>query len=154
MNLSTVRLCPFCNAALPAAAKFCPGCGRGVPLAGDQTSGVTNLGTVEAGSSLLTVSDDGPAPPRPIDNGQFVPGRVLADRYRIVGLLGKGGMGEVYRADDLKLHQVVALKFLPAALADDSLRLDRLRNEARTARQNTHPHIFRSYDLGENYYDA
>ncbi|MFN0136572.1 MAG: protein kinase domain-containing protein [Phycisphaerae bacterium] len=147
--MSTVRLCSFCNAALPAAAKFCPGCGRGVPLGNEPQSAMTNLGTVEAGSSLLTVADDGPAPPRPIDNGQFVPGRVLADRYRIVGLLGKGGMGEVYRADDLKLHQVVALKFLPAALADDALRLDRLRNEVRTARQISHPNVCRVYDLGE-----
>jgi serine/threonine-protein kinase len=73
---------------------------------------------------------------------------VLADRYRIVGLLGKGGMGEVYRADDLELGQSVALKFLPRRLADDPQALERFRGEVRLARQVSHPNVSRVYDIG------
>ncbi len=81
--------------------------------------------------------------------GGFTPGMVLAGRYRIIGLIGRGGMGEVYRADDLKLGQPVALKFLPKALADDSVRRERLFAEVRIARQVSHPNICRVYDISE-----
>ena len=58
-------------------------------------------------------------------------------------------MGEVYRADDLKLGQPVALKFLPAALAHDPARLERFHAEVRIARQVSHPNVCRVYDIGE-----
>jgi len=74
---------------------------------------------------------------------------MLAERYRIVGILGRGGMGEVYRADDLKLRQPVALKFLPVALTADPSRLDRFHHEVRVARQVSHPNVCRVYDIGE-----
>ena len=79
----------------------------------------------------------------------YVAGTLLADRYRIIGLLGKGGMGEVYRADDLKLGQPVALKFLPRDLSTDPSRLARLMDEVRAARQVAHPNVCRVYDAGE-----
>ncbi len=85
----------------------------------------------------------------PSDGGRFLPGQVLEERYRVIGLLGRGGMGEVYRADDLKLGQPVALKFLPEAFARDEARLERFFNEVRTARQVTHPNVCRVHDLGE-----
>ena len=81
--------------------------------------------------------------------GRFVPGTLLAERYRIVGLLGAGGMGEVYRADDLRLGQTVAIKLLPPAVAGDPVRLARFRDEVRLAREVTHPNVCRVHDLGE-----
>jgi serine/threonine-protein kinase len=77
-------------------------------------------------------------------------GTILAGRYRIVGLLGRGGMGEVYRADDLTLGQPVALKFLPVPAASDAAALARFHNEVRTARQVSHPNVCRIHDLGDS----
>ena len=82
-------------------------------------------------------------------HGRFLPGTKVADRYRIVSLLGRGGMGEVYRADDLRLDQPVALKFLPTELAKDQKRLDYFHNEVKLARQISHPNVCRVYDIGE-----
>ncbi|MDQ6893335.1 MAG: serine/threonine protein kinase [Acidobacteriota bacterium] len=84
-----------------------------------------------------------------IDVGGFTPGTMLAERYRVIGLIGRGGMGEVYRADDLKLGQPVALKFLPERFSSDKAFLDRLFAEVRTARQVSHPNVCRVYDVGE-----
>ncbi len=82
------------------------------------------------------------------DEGRFPPGTLLLDRYRIIALLGAGGMGEVYRATDLTLGQPVALKFLPESAAADERALVRFRNEVRIARQVSHPNVCRVYDIG------
>ena len=84
-----------------------------------------------------------------IDDARFIPGDVLSERYRIVGLLGRGGMGEVYRADDLKLKQPVALKFLPASLTANGVALARFYKEVSVSRQISHRHVCRVYDVGE-----
>jgi serine/threonine-protein kinase len=84
-----------------------------------------------------------------IDHGRFAPGTLLGGRYRIVGRLGRGGMGEVFRADDLKLGQPVALKFLPAEVDQDPSRLTQLHTEVRMARQVSHPNVCRVYDIDE-----
>jgi len=80
---------------------------------------------------------------------RFLPGDMLVGRYRIVALLGRGGMGEVYRADDLTLDQPVALKFLSTAVTRDESAVTRFRNEVRIARQVSHPNVCRVYDLAE-----
>ena len=86
---------------------------------------------------------------RVFDGARFPPGRIFASRYRIVSLLGRGAMGEVYRADDLKLGQPVALKLLsaPSLPSDESLR--RFVSEVRLAREIAHPNVCRVYDIGD-----
>ncbi len=86
------------------------------------------------------------------DDGRFRAGALFANRFRIVARLGRGGMGEVYRADDLELGQPVALKFLTVFRSDERARA-RLRNEVRLARQLAHPNVCRVYDIGESHRD-
>jgi len=80
----------------------------------------------------------------------FTPGSMVGDRYRVVSLLGRGGMGEVYGADDLKLGQRVALKFVPTERGKDQSWRDQFFAEVRMARQVSHPNVCRVYDVGES----
>ncbi len=99
----------------------------------------------ESTAGLLIAREDLAALSRPADT--LTAGTIVAERYRIVSLLGRGGMGEVYRADDLELEQTVALKFLPARLKTQLAAWEALRNEVRLARQITHTHVVRIHDL-------
>jgi hypothetical protein len=83
------------------------------------------------------------------DEGRFLPGALLVGRYRIIGLLGRGGMGEVYRATDLALGQAVALKFLPEEASRNPRLLERFHGEVRVARLVSHPNVCRVFDIGE-----
>ena len=140
--------CPHCDGAVGPNARYCHNCGQQLEADADVTRPAsadgagTRVGSGSSSGGWLSSSDS-------ISHGRFAPGEVLDARYRIIGLLGKGGMGEVYRADDLRLGQPVALKFLPDAVASDPVRLAQFHNEVRTARQVSHPNICRVYDIGE-----
>lgn len=84
-----------------------------------------------------------------ISSDRWAPGGFVGTRYRIVHKLGKGGMGEVYRAEDITLARPVALKFITAGRGTDPAWLSRFYVEARTASTITHRHVCRIYDLGE-----
>ena len=75
------------------------------------------------------------------EHGRFVPGTQITQRYRIVSLAGRGGMGEVYRADDLQIGESVALKFPTWNLQVDQQQAQRFYAEVRSARQVTHPSV-------------
>jgi serine/threonine protein kinase/Tol biopolymer transport system component len=80
---------------------------------------------------------------------RFAPGTRLGP-YELLGMIGAGGMGEVYRARDPRLTRDVALKVLPSALASDSGRLRRLEQEARAAGALNHPNVLAVYDIGSH----
>ncbi len=167
--------CISCGTRLSENARFCANCGTPVEIdidtnatvLGDEALLESNLETIApeqqpvvrrsspqpvrtpvrprsatASNPMLTSSD-------PIGGGRFTPGAIIGERYRIVALLGRGGMGEVYRAEDLRLTQVVAIKFLPEALSRDVSALARFHSEVRVARQVSHPNVCRVFDIGD-----
>ena len=130
--------CSSCGAELAPDSRFCARCGA---AAGDPgPSPRSSPPTV----GRTATSPSGPSSAR-LD--PFEPGTRLGTRYRVVAFLGAGGMGEVYRADDLELNQPVALKFLPGRITANTAELERLRKEVRTAREIAHPNVCRTYDI-------
>jgi hypothetical protein len=130
--------CSGCGAVSSENVRFCSSCGHAVSILDTPT--------------LDNAKDARPRTPsssHPAQSGGFAPGTLLAERYRIVALLGRGGMGEVYRAEDLKLGNVVALKFLPTSVQSDPTALAAFHAEVRNARQVSHPNVCRVYDIGE-----
>lgn len=157
-----MAFCSSCGTEVREEARFCARCGSAVsadtrddlatidyatpaPKATSRSSpsARTSSASGSSSSSALRTSEYS------ITEGRFLPGRLLAGRYRIIALLGKGGMGEVYRADDLTLGQAVALKFLPDEAAADEALVERFKNEVRIARRVSHPNVCRVYDVGE-----
>jgi len=161
--------CSSCGAQLSSTGKFCSACGQPVGLSSDATALGDEPG-FEGETLAPPTPRKTPLPPRTpsqrptrppsasggvlsssgaIGGGRFVPGQIIAERYRVVALAGRGGMGEVYRAEDLKLTQIVAIKFLPESLSKDAGALARFHSEVRIARQVSHPNVCRVFDIGD-----
>jgi len=145
-----MKKCPQCAAEVPELQTTCPACGSSVKDLAAETEVLPADPQANTPTRLENTSKRNETPINTAGSaGRFVAGTVLAGRYRIVGLIGKGGMGEVYKADDLELEQAVALKFLPEDLARDEELLKRFRGEVRNARQVSHANVCRVFDIGE-----
>ena len=129
-----MEVCAVCSTEILDDSTICPACGT---PSGSKAPTICDIPTAAAETVPIAGSE-----PR------FIAGTVLASRYRIVAALGRGGMGEVYRADDLALNQSVALKFVRPEKGS-AAELARLRQEVRLARQISHPNVCRVFDLGE-----
>jgi len=102
-------------------------------------------------ASLLSSEDISSLPTKTIETPttDLTRGTTFASRYEIIEELGKGGMGEVYRVEDKKIKEEVALKLIKPEIASDKRTIERFSNELRMARKIAHRNVCRMYDLGE-----
>jgi len=121
--------CPKCQADNPDTKQFCGDCGT--QLISKEKPQVSFTKTLETPVEELTR------------------GTTFAQRYEIIEELGKGGMGRVYRVEDTKLKQEVALKLIRPEISSDKKTIDRFQNELKTARMIAHKNVCRMFDLGE-----
>jgi serine/threonine protein kinase/Flp pilus assembly protein TadD len=119
--------CPKCDTENTSDSQFCKKCAT--PLPAEEISAPTE--TLEAAKEELTR------------------GSTFAGRYEIIEELGKGGMGKVYRVEDKKIKEEVALKLIKPEIASDKKTLERFSNELKIARKIAHRNVCRMYDLGE-----
>lgn len=122
--------CPKCQSDNPDTQKFCGECGS--PLTKTEESQPVFTKTLETPVQALTR------------------GSHFAQRYDIIEELGKGGMGKVYRVDDTKIQEEIALKLIKPEISMDQNTIERFRNELKTARKISHRHVCRMFDLGEH----
>jgi class 3 adenylate cyclase/predicted Ser/Thr protein kinase len=122
-----------------------------LPLVSLTTSMMRAIG--QASSSMATMRIEGTMPGQTAPGlaaQELVPGSLFANRYRIDQIIGRGGMGVVYKAVDTQLDEIVAIKTLPGDVMSRSPEdLERFKREIRLARKITHRNVLRTYDYGE-----
>jgi serine/threonine protein kinase len=128
MEKETTR-CPLCHFDNSAEAFFCAKWG-------------TNLGLKETPQFSKTMMMTTPVP-------ELQRGKMFAGRYEVIEALGRGGMGSVYRVEDKKVNEEIALKLINPEIARDERIIERFSHELKVARRISHRNICRMYDLGE-----
>ena len=133
--------CRHCDTPNQDTSRFCASCGE--PLRAD--SGSRGASSAESSLAGTRTHGRGTSPPP----AEEEPGRAFGPRYRLLYRLGKGGMGEVWKARDLELNHLVALKMIRPELLEDPDLVDRFKHEITLARKVTHKNVCRIHDLGD-----
>lgn len=139
--------CPVCAAQNPNAASVCAQCHTPLPEF-DSLETLNDARTPVEDWSVASTSKPAASPSKGTA-GEFAPGTVLGGRYEILQLLGRGGMGAVYKARDRELDRTVALKLIRPDLARNPEMVRRFKQELILARQVTHKNVIRIFDLGQ-----
>ena len=121
--------CPNCGTDNTQDSEFCKKCG-----------------------TQIIESEEKPLPTQTLETPkeELTTGSTFAGRYQIIEELGRGGMGRVYKATDLKINEKVALKLIRPEIASDKKTLERFSNELRIARKIVHKNVGRMYDINED----
>jgi serine/threonine protein kinase/tetratricopeptide (TPR) repeat protein len=127
--ITLAKKCPECQSDNPSDSKYCKECATPLPPSEEPQVSVTE--TLETPTEELTR------------------GTTFANRYEIIEELGKGGMGKVYRVEDKKIKEEVALKLIKPEISSDKKTIERFSNELKMARKISHRNVCRMYDLGE-----
>jgi len=130
-----VKKRPKCKAANPDTQSFCGECG-------------IQLGPADNAQTSFTKTLETPTE-------ELNTGSTFAGRYQIIEELGKGGMGKIYKVLDKEINSTVALKLIKPEVAADKKNIERFRSELKLARDVSHKHVCRMYDLNKekgNYY--
>ena len=122
--------CPECKTENTSDSQFCKKCAT--PLTDLSGKSISQTRTLQTPSERL------------------IRGTHFADRYEIIEKLGEGGMGAVYRVEDTKVREEVALKLISPRVASEKQTIERFRNELKFARKIRHKHVCQMFDLGED----
>ena len=150
--MSSQRICPRCQTANPDHAEVCSGCSLSLWNAGEATppaaGEMTEMPTQAGPRSLKewALEHSGPSAVSVV----LPEGLEIGRRYRVLKLLGVGGMGAVYRVHDNDLDRDVALKLIRSEIAEDAAALERFKREIQLSSRITHKNVLRVFDLGES----
>ena len=119
--------CPKCKTENTSDSEFCKKCATQLP----------SLKKIPVTETLETPTEE------------LTRGTIFAGRYEIIEELGKGGMGKIYRVEDKRIKEEVALKLIKPEIASDKKTIERFSNELKMARKIAHRNVCKMYDLGE-----
>ena len=139
-------VCPRCRTSFDEPARYCAECGADMTHASPLEA--AQRATESAGDSLGRTSELEPVDRRLSDSNRAWLGKVVDGRYRVLEVIGRGGMGVVYRVEHLRMGKIAAMKVLHRDLAQQPDVIGRFEREAAAISKLHHPHTVQVFDFG------